>query len=174
VSARIIDGKAIAKKIRAEQAEQVERLVARHGVRPGLAVILVGSNPASRVYVRNKIAACREVGIRSDLIELPSEITQAELLRRIDALNADPGVHGLLIQLPLPAHIEMASVLERIDIEKDVDGFHLYNVGGLVTGNTIFPPCTPFGGQKQREHECIARAGGGPQRRRRGREQHRR
>jgi methylenetetrahydrofolate dehydrogenase (NADP+)/methenyltetrahydrofolate cyclohydrolase len=155
VSARIIDGKAIAKKIRAEQAEQVERLVARHGVRPGLAVILVGSNPASRVYVRNKIAACREVGIRSDLIELPSEITQAELLRRIDALNADPGVHGLLIQLPLPAHIEMASVLERIDIEKDVDGFHLYNVGGLVTGNTIFPPCTPFGVQKLLEHEGI-------------------
>ncbi|HXA91625.1 MAG TPA: bifunctional methylenetetrahydrofolate dehydrogenase/methenyltetrahydrofolate cyclohydrolase FolD [Steroidobacteraceae bacterium] len=155
MSARIIDGKAIAKKIRAEQAEQVERLVARHGVRPGLAVILVGSNPASRVYVRNKIAACREVGIRSDLIELPSEITQAELLRRIDALNADPGVHGLLIQLPLPAHIEMASVLERIDIEKDVDGFHLYNVGGLVTGNTIFPPCTPFGVQKLLEHEGI-------------------
>ena len=155
MSARIIDGKAIAKKIRAEQAEQVERLVARHGVRPGLAVILVGSNPASRVYVRNKIAACREVGIRSDLIELPSEITQAELLRRIDALNADPGVHGLLIQLPLPAHIEMASVLERIAIEKDVDGFHLYNVGGLVTGNTIFPPCTPFGVQKLLEHEGI-------------------
>jgi methylenetetrahydrofolate dehydrogenase (NADP+)/methenyltetrahydrofolate cyclohydrolase len=155
VSARVIDGKAIAKKIRAEQAEQVERLVARHGVRPGLAVILVGSNPASRVYVRNKIAACREVGIRSDLIELPSEITQAELLRRIDALNADPGVHGLLIQLPLPAHIEMASVLERIAIEKDVDGFHLYNVGGLVTGNTIFPPCTPFGVQKLLEHEGI-------------------
>jgi methylenetetrahydrofolate dehydrogenase (NADP+) / methenyltetrahydrofolate cyclohydrolase len=155
VSARIIDGKSIAKKIRAEQAEQVERLVARHGVRPGLAVILVGSNPASRVYVRNKIAACREVGIRSELIELPSEITQAELLRRIDALNADPGVHGLLIQLPLPAHIEMASVLERIAIEKDVDGFHLYNVGGLVTGNTIFPPCTPFGVQKLLEHEGI-------------------
>ena len=155
MSARIIDGKAIAKKIRAEQAEQVERLVARHGVRPGLAVILVGSNPASRVYVRNKIAACREVGIRSDLIELPSEITQAELLRRIDALNADPGVHGLLIQLPLPAHIEMASVLERIAVEKDVDGFHLYNVGGLVTGNTIFPPCTPFGVQKLLEHEGI-------------------
>ena len=155
MSARIIDGKAIAKKIRAEQAEQVERLVARHGVRPGLAVILVGSNPASRVYVRNKIAACREVGIRSDLIELPSEITQAELLRRIDALNADPGVHGLLIQLPLPTHIEMASVLERIAVEKDVDGFHLYNVGGLVTGNTIFPPCTPFGVQKLLEHEGI-------------------
>jgi methylenetetrahydrofolate dehydrogenase (NADP+)/methenyltetrahydrofolate cyclohydrolase len=155
VSARIIDGKAIAKKIRAEQAEQVERLVARHGVRPGISVILVGANPASHVYVRNKIAACREVGIRSDLIELPSEITQVELLRRIDALNADPAVHGILIQLPLPAHIEMASVLERIEIDKDVDGFHLYNVGGLVTGNTIFPPCTPYGVQKLLEHEGI-------------------
>jgi methylenetetrahydrofolate dehydrogenase (NADP+)/methenyltetrahydrofolate cyclohydrolase len=155
VSARIIDGKAIARKIRAEQHDQVERLVARHGLRPGLSVILVGSNPASRVYVRNKIAACREVGIRSDLIELPSEITQAELLKRIDSLNADPTVHGILIQLPLPQHIEMASVLERIAVEKDVDGFHLYNVGGLVTGNTIFPPCTPYGVQKLLEHEGI-------------------
>jgi len=155
VSARIIDGKAIARKIRAEEHAQVERLVARHGLRPGLSVILVGSNPASRVYVRNKIGACREVGIRSDLIELPSEITQAELLRRIDALNTDPAVHGILIQLPLPAHIEMASVLERIAVEKDVDGFHLYNVGGLVTGNTIFPPCTPYGVQKLLEHEGI-------------------
>ena len=155
MSARIIDGKAIARKIRAEEHAQVERLVARHGLRPGLSVILVGSNPASRVYVRNKIGACREVGIRSDLIELPSEITQAELLRRIDALNTDPAVHGILIQLPLPAHIEMASVLERIAVEKDVDGFHLYNVGGLVTGNTIFPPCTPYGVQKLLEHEGI-------------------
>jgi methylenetetrahydrofolate dehydrogenase (NADP+)/methenyltetrahydrofolate cyclohydrolase len=155
VSARIIDGKAIARKIRAEQHDQVERLVARHGLRPGLSVILVGSNPASRVYVRNKIAACREVGIRSDLIEVPSEITQAELLKRIDSLNADPTVHGILIQLPLPQHIEMASVLERIAVEKDVDGFHLYNVGGLVTGNTIFPPCTPYGVQKLLEHEGI-------------------
>src|SRR5581483_3249860 len=155
MSARIIDGKAIARKIRAEQHAQVERLVARHGVRPGLSVLLVGSNAASRVYVRNKIAACREVGIRPDLIELPSEITQPELLRRIDALNADPTVHGILIQLPLPAHIEMASVLERIAVEKDVDGFHLYNVGGLVTGNTIFPPCTPYGVQKLLEHEGI-------------------
>jgi len=154
MSASIIDGKAVARKIRAEIAQRVEQLAAR-GVRPGLTVILVGDDPASRLYVRNKITACREVGIRSDLAELPVEVTQAELLRRIDGLNADPTVHGILVQLPLPRHIEMASVLERIAVDKDVDGFHLYNVGGLVTGNTIFPPCTPFGVQRLLEHEGI-------------------
>ena len=155
MSARIIDGKAVARTIRAELRERIEQMVAREGLRPGLTVILVGADPASQVYVRNKIAACREVGIRSDLIQLPADISQAELLRRIDELNADSQVHGILIQLPLPGHIEMRSVLERISVEKDVDGFHLYNVGGLVTGNTIFPPCTPYGVQKLLEHERI-------------------
>jgi methylenetetrahydrofolate dehydrogenase (NADP+)/methenyltetrahydrofolate cyclohydrolase len=155
MSALIIDGRAVAAAIRAEQRQHIETLVARHGLRPGLTVILVGADPPSQVYVRNKIAACREVGIRSDLIELPASISQAELLGRIDALNADPDVHGILIQLPLPAQIEMRAVLERIAVEKDVDGFHLYNVGGLVTGNTIFPPCTPYGVQKLLEHEGI-------------------
>ena len=155
MSARIIDGKAVARTIRAELRVRIEQMVARDGLRPGLTVILVGADPASQVYVRNKIAACREVGIRSDLIQLPADISQAELLRRIDELNDDPQVHGILIQLPLPAHIEMRSVLERISVEKDVDGFHLYNVGGLVTGNTIFPPCTPYGVQKLLEHERI-------------------
>jgi methylenetetrahydrofolate dehydrogenase (NADP+)/methenyltetrahydrofolate cyclohydrolase len=155
MSALIIDGRAVAAAIRAEQRKHIETLVARHGLRPGLTVILVGADPPSQVYVRNKIAACREVGIRSDLIELPASISQAELLGRIDALNADPDVHGILIQLPLPAQIEMRAVLERIAVEKDVDGFHLYNVGGLVTGNTIFPPCTPYGVQKLLEHEGI-------------------
>jgi methylenetetrahydrofolate dehydrogenase (NADP+) / methenyltetrahydrofolate cyclohydrolase len=155
MSARIIDGKAVARSIRAELRERIEQMVARDGVRPGLTVILVGADPASQVYVRNKIAACREVGIRSDLIQLPADIAQEELLRRIEALNEDPAVHGILIQLPLPAHIEMRSILERISVEKDVDGFHLYNVGGLVTGNTIFPPCTPYGVQKLLEHERI-------------------
>jgi len=155
MSALIIDGRAVARKIRAEQQQRIEQIVARHGTRPGLSVILVGRDPASQVYVRNKIAACREVGIRSDLIELPVDISQADLLKRIDALNADPSVHGILIQLPLPRHVEMPAVLERIAVEKDVDGFHLYNVGGLVTGNTIFPPCTPFGVQKLLEHEGI-------------------
>jgi methylenetetrahydrofolate dehydrogenase (NADP+) / methenyltetrahydrofolate cyclohydrolase len=155
MSALIIDGKAVARKIRAEIAERVEQMVSRDGVRPGLTVILIGADPASQLYVRNKITACREVGIRSELIELPVEVTQAELLRRIDALNADPAVHGILVQLPLPRHIEMPAVLERISADKDVDGFHLYNVGGLVTGNTIFPPCTPYGVQKLLEHEGI-------------------
>ncbi|HTT02585.1 MAG TPA: bifunctional methylenetetrahydrofolate dehydrogenase/methenyltetrahydrofolate cyclohydrolase FolD [Steroidobacteraceae bacterium] len=155
MSARIIDGRTIARKIRAEQRERIEQLAQRHGMRPGLAVILVGVDPASQLYVTNKIAACKEVGIRSDLIELPADVTQAELLRRIDALNADSTVHGILIQLPLPRHVEMRAVLERIAVEKDVDGFHLYNVGGLVTGNTVFPPCTPFGVQKLLEHEGI-------------------
>jgi methylenetetrahydrofolate dehydrogenase (NADP+)/methenyltetrahydrofolate cyclohydrolase len=155
MSARIIDGKGIAKKLRGEHRERVERLVSRHDLRPGLTVILVGADPASQVYVRNKIGACREVGIRSELIELPAEITEADLLKRVDRLNADPAVHGILIQLPLPKHISIRSVLERIAVEKDVDGFHLYNVGGLVTGNTIFPPCTPYGVQKLLEHEGI-------------------
>jgi methylenetetrahydrofolate dehydrogenase (NADP+) / methenyltetrahydrofolate cyclohydrolase len=155
MSAMIIDGKAVARKIRAEQHQRIEQIYARHHVRPGLTVILVGADPASQVYVRNKIAACREVGIHSDLIQLPSEISQSELLKRIDALNDDPAVHGILVQLPLPAHIEIHAVLERISAEKDVDGFNLYNVGGLVTGNTIFPPCTPFGVQKLLEHEGI-------------------
>jgi methylenetetrahydrofolate dehydrogenase (NADP+)/methenyltetrahydrofolate cyclohydrolase len=155
MSARIIDGKTIAKKIREEHAKRVEWLAATHGVRPGLAVILVGEDPVSRVYVRNKISACREVGIRSEMVELPIDITEADLLRRIDDLNADVSVHGILIQLPLPPQVSMRKVLERIPVEKDVDGFHLYNVGGLVTGNTIFPPCTPYGVQKLLEHEAI-------------------
>ncbi len=155
MSARIIDGRAVAKKLKAEIRERVERLVSKHDVRPGLTVILVGDDPASRVYVRNKIAACQDVGIRSERVELPADISEEELLSRIDRLNHDPQVHGILIQLPLPKHIEMAKVLERIDHEKDVDGFHLYNVGGLVTGNTIFPPCTPYGVQKLLEHEGI-------------------
>jgi methylenetetrahydrofolate dehydrogenase (NADP+) / methenyltetrahydrofolate cyclohydrolase len=155
MSARIIDGRAVAKKLKAEIRERVERLVEKHGVRPGLTVILVGDDPASRVYVRNKIAACQDVGIRSERVELRADISEEELLSRIDRLNQDPEVHGILIQLPLPKHIEMAKVLERIDHEKDVDGFHLYNVGGLVTGNTIFPPCTPYGVQKLLEHEGI-------------------
>jgi methylenetetrahydrofolate dehydrogenase (NADP+)/methenyltetrahydrofolate cyclohydrolase len=155
MSAIVIDGRSVARKIREQERQRIEQLVARHGVRPGLSVVLVGADPASQVYVRNKIAASREVGIRSDFIQLPADISQAELLKRIDALNADATVHGILVQLPLPHHIDIHSVLERISAEKDVDGFNLYNVGGLVTGNTIFPPCTPFGVQKLLEHEGI-------------------
>jgi methylenetetrahydrofolate dehydrogenase (NADP+)/methenyltetrahydrofolate cyclohydrolase len=155
MSARIIDGKAIAAKIKEEQKQRVLRLQQQHGVRPGLAVILVGNDPASQVYVRNKVTACKLVGIRSELVELPVTATQDQLMSRIDALNTDPAIHGILVQLPLPPQIDVHSVLERIDFHKDVDGFHLYNVGGLVTGNTVFPPCTPYGVQKILEHENI-------------------
>ena len=155
MSARIIAGKAIAAKIKEEQKQRILRLQQQHGVRPGLAVILVGTDPASQVYVRNKVTACKLVGIRSELVELPVTATQDQLMSRIDALNTDPTIHGILVQLPLPPQIDVHSVLERIDFHKDVDGFHLYNVGGLVTGNTVFPPCTPYGVQKILEHENI-------------------
>jgi methylenetetrahydrofolate dehydrogenase (NADP+) / methenyltetrahydrofolate cyclohydrolase len=155
MSARIIDGKAIAAKIRGEQKQRILRLQQQHGVRPGLAVILIGNDAASQVYVRNKVTACKDVGIRSELVEMPVTTTQDQLLSRIDALNTDPTIHGILVQLPLPPQIDVHSVLERIDFHKDVDGFHLYNVGGLITGNTVFPPCTPYGVQKILEHEQI-------------------
>ena len=155
MAAKIIDGKAIAHKLRAEYHDRVESLRVQHGVTPGLAVILVGDNPASRSYVRGKISGCKEVGIRSELIEMPATASEAQLLERIDQLNADPATHGILVQLPLPPHIRVASVVERISVEKDVDGFHLYNMGGLVTGNTVFSPCTPYGVQKILEHEHI-------------------
>jgi methylenetetrahydrofolate dehydrogenase (NADP+)/methenyltetrahydrofolate cyclohydrolase len=155
VTARIIDGRAVARKLRAEYAVRVERLKSAHGVQPGIAVILVGDNPASQVYVRNKILACKESGIHSELYHMPLATPEPKLLARIDSLNTDPRVHGILVQLPLPPHINVAHVLERIAVAKDVDGFHLYNVGGLVTGNTVFPPCTPFGVQKLLEHEHV-------------------
>jgi methylenetetrahydrofolate dehydrogenase (NADP+)/methenyltetrahydrofolate cyclohydrolase len=153
--AKIIDGKAIAKKLRAEYHSRVDQLRSRYSLTPALAVILVGDNPASQSYVRNKIAGCKEVGIRSELIELPASATEEQLLAQIDRLNDDVTIHGILVQLPLPAHIRVSSVLERISVEKDVDGFHLYNMGGLVTGNTVFSPCTPYGVQKILEHENI-------------------
>ena len=159
MTARIIDGKAVARKLRAEYRVRVDRLVRERGVRPGLAVILVGDNAASRVYVRNKVRACEDTGIRSELIELPADTAEGRLLAEIDRLIADPGTHGVLVQLPLPAHIAMRRVLERISVDKDVDGFHLYNVGGLMTGTTVFPPCTPFGVQKLLEHEKVEIAG---------------
>jgi methylenetetrahydrofolate dehydrogenase (NADP+)/methenyltetrahydrofolate cyclohydrolase len=155
MTAKIIDGKAIAKKLRAEYHSRVDQLRSRYSLTPALAVILVGDNPASQSYVRNKIAGCKEVGIRSELIELPATATEEQLLEQIDRLNDDVTIHGILVQLPLPAHIRVSSVLERISVEKDVDGFHLYNMGGLVTGSTVFSPCTPYGVQKILEHENI-------------------
>jgi len=159
MTARIIDGKAVAKKLRAEYKARIAKLVASHGLTPGLAVILVGQNPASQLYVSNKVRACEDVGIRSERIVMPADVSQDKLLAEIDRLNDDPTVHGILVQLPLPAHIEVSSVLERISAAKDVDGFHLYNVGGLLTGSTVFPPCTPYGVQKLLEHENVEIAG---------------
>ncbi|HUY02175.1 MAG TPA: tetrahydrofolate dehydrogenase/cyclohydrolase catalytic domain-containing protein, partial [Rhodocyclaceae bacterium] len=115
------------------------------GVTPGLAVIMIGDNAASQVYVRNKIRACHDIGIFSDAHLLPATASQAEVLKLIDQLNADPSIHGILVQLPLPPQLDLHIVIERIALEKDVDGFSLYNVGGLVSGGTVFPPCTPYG-----------------------------
>jgi methylenetetrahydrofolate dehydrogenase (NADP+)/methenyltetrahydrofolate cyclohydrolase len=154
LSAKIIDGKEVAASLRRELKTRVAAL-SRAGIVPGLAVILVGEDPASAVYVRNKIHACEAVGIRSFSHRLDASTTTAELVALIERLNADPQVHGVLVQLPLPKHIDMRRVLEAIDANKDVDGFHLYNVGGLVLGETAFPPCTPFGVVKLLEYANI-------------------
>jgi len=144
MSAKIIDGKDIARRVRDEWRIRADKLKAA-GVTPGLAVIMLGDNAASQVYVRNKIKACHDIGIFSDAHLLPATASQAEVLKLIDRLNADPRIHGLLVQLPLPPQLDVHTVIERIALEKDVDGFSLYNVGGLVTGGTVFPPCTPYG-----------------------------
>jgi methylenetetrahydrofolate dehydrogenase (NADP+)/methenyltetrahydrofolate cyclohydrolase len=159
MTARVIDGKAVARKLRQQYQGRVDRLRDTHGISPGLAVILVGSNSASRLYVSNKVRACEEIGIRSERIEFPADVDEALLLGEIDRLNADPETHGILVQLPLPSHIAMRRILERISVSKDVDGFHLYNVGGLLTGSTIFPPCTPYGVQQLLLHENVEIAG---------------
>jgi methylenetetrahydrofolate dehydrogenase (NADP+)/methenyltetrahydrofolate cyclohydrolase len=154
-TARIIDGKAIAAEIRVGYTERINALRARRGVVPGLAVILVGDDPASALYVSNKIRACQTTGVRSFEHRLARSASTAEIVLLIQALNHDPQVHGILVQLPLPPHVDMRTVLESIDVAKDVDGFHLYNVGGLVVGNTIFSPCTPYGVMQLFEHERI-------------------
>ncbi|MCD2453316.1 bifunctional methylenetetrahydrofolate dehydrogenase/methenyltetrahydrofolate cyclohydrolase FolD [Methylicorpusculum oleiharenae] len=154
MSAIIIDGKKIALEVRKSWKERVDRLKQR-GILPGLAVIIVGNNPASQVYVRNKIKACHEVGIHSELIDLPEDVSETQLLMTIENLNQTPIINGILVQLPLPKHIDVNKVLETISVEKDVDGFHLYNLGALMSGNTIFPPCTPFGVQCLLEYSNI-------------------
>jgi methylenetetrahydrofolate dehydrogenase (NADP+) / methenyltetrahydrofolate cyclohydrolase len=159
VSAKIIDGVAVARKIREECRSRVHALQAKTGLVPGLAVIIVGENPASLLYVRNKLKACEEIGIRSYRFDFPAAVAQAEVVQRINALNEDPNVHGILVQLPLPPSFDLMRILEAISIDKDVDGFHLYNVGGLVLGDTVFPPCTPYGVVKLLEHEGIALEG---------------
>ena len=145
MSARILDGKAIAADIRAGIKQQVNALVAAGGRQPGLAVVLVGDNPASRVYVRNKSAACAEVGFHSEMHLLDADVPQADLLALIDTLNAREAIDGILVQLPLPDHIDEEQVIERILPTKDVDGFHPYNVGRLALRMPLLRPCTPKG-----------------------------
>lgn len=151
MTAQLIDGKAIAAKVREQWKQRADTLKAQ-GVLPGLAVIIVGDNPASRVYVRNKVKACHDIGLHSELIELPEDTSEKMLLERITNLNMDSDIHGILVQLPLPKQIDVDKVLKTISAEKDVDGFHLYNLGSLVTGNTVFPPCTPYGVMAMLEH----------------------
>ena len=145
MTARILDGKALAAQVTAKVRDEVAARIAKGGSVPGLAVILVGEHAASQVYVRNKRRTTDEVGMRSFSIDLPESTTQAELLARVDRLNADPAVHGILVQLPLPRHVDPEGVIERIDPRKDVDGFHPYNIGRLVLKMPTLRPCTPYG-----------------------------
>lgn len=155
--AQIISGKDIAKSIREELKVKADELIAK-GVTPGLAVVLVGEDPASQIYVRAKGKACDKLGIYSDTIKLPAETSEDELLKLIDKLNADTKIHGILVQLPLPKHIDENKVLMAIDPEKDVDGFHPVNVGRMLVGDECFLPCTPHGVQ-----ELLVRSGNDPE-----------
>ena len=158
MTAKIIDGLALAHRLRATMRSRAIAL-AEMGHRPGLAVVLVGDDAASTVYVRNKMRACGECGIASRRHHLPTTATEAEVMSLIGELNAESEVHGILVQLPLPPHIDVRRVIESISVDKDVDGFHLYNVGALVLGQSIFPPCTPFGVQLLLETAGIEVAG---------------
>ncbi|MCM3586384.1 bifunctional methylenetetrahydrofolate dehydrogenase/methenyltetrahydrofolate cyclohydrolase FolD [Mesobacillus maritimus] len=140
----IIDGKEIAKKRKGEIAQQVE-VLKKSGITPGLAVVLVGDNQASRTYVRNKQKTCKELGMHSVLIEYAEDLPEEELLGKIDELNQDESIHGILVQLPLPAHISEMKVIEAISPDKDVDGFHPINIGRMMIGQDSFLPCTPYG-----------------------------
>ena len=155
MSARIIDGKAIAKQYRAEFAIRVDRLKSR-GILPGLAVVIVGDDPASQVYVRNKALASGAIGMHSEVHALSADTTEAHLISFVKSLNANEAIHGILVQLPLPKHIQSRAIIESIAPEKDVDGFHYFNVGSLFMGEPAFYPCTPFGVMKMLDHEAIA------------------
>ena len=158
MAAQILDGKSLAAQIRTQVKRKVAAL-AQRGIRPGLAVVLAGDDPASRVYVRNKVRACEETGVRSTLLELPASVTEDELLRRVEALNADPLVHGILVQLPLPGQVDAAKVLGAVSPAKDVDGFHEANLGALLAGRPRLVPCTPAGVMRLLEHAQIPLAG---------------
>ncbi|MBB1074593.1 bifunctional methylenetetrahydrofolate dehydrogenase/methenyltetrahydrofolate cyclohydrolase FolD [Rhodoferax sp. 4810] len=148
--AQIIDGVALSKQLRLDVTERARALKAR-GITPGLAVILVGDNPASQVYVRNKVKGCEDCGFHSVLEKYDADLSEAELLARIATLNADPAIHGILVQLPVPKHIDATKVIEAISPTKDVDGFHVASAGALMTGLPGFWPCTPYGCMKMLE-----------------------
>jgi methylenetetrahydrofolate dehydrogenase (NADP+)/methenyltetrahydrofolate cyclohydrolase len=158
MTAKIIDGVAISKKLRADYAYRVTQLKAK-GITPGLAVVIVGHNPASQVYVRNKHKACQDIGMHSEVHELNEHATEAMLLQFVEGLNNNPAIHGILVQLPLPSHIDEEKVIELIKPEKDVDGFHPYNVGRLMIGEPTLRSCTPYGVMKMFEHENISLEG---------------
>ncbi len=150
MTAQLIDGKALSTQLRSEVSERVAALKTQ-GITPGLAVILVGDNPASQVYVRNKVKACEDTGMHSVLETYGANMSEADLLARVQALNADSSIHGILVQLPLPAHIDAHKVIEAISPAKDVDGFHMVSAGALMTGLPGFLPCTPYGCMKMLE-----------------------
>ena len=156
--AKIIDGKSLAAALRASLKSRIDALAAR-GVRPGLAAILAGDDPASRVYVRNKARACDDTGVRSEIHELPENVSERALLERIAQLNADRPVHGVLVQLPLPRHLDAHRVLDAVSPAKDVDGFHAVNLGALVQGRPGFVPGTPAGVMRLIEHAGVDLAG---------------
>ena len=153
-SAQLIDGVALSGQLRAQVAQAAAALTQR-GVRPGLAVILVGEDPASQVYVRNKVKACQEAGLHSVFEKFDASLTESELLARIEALNADKAIHGILVQMPLPGHIDPQRVIETISTAKDVDGFSTLSAGELMTGAPGFNPCTPYGCMKLIESTGI-------------------
>jgi methylenetetrahydrofolate dehydrogenase (NADP+)/methenyltetrahydrofolate cyclohydrolase len=150
MTAQLIDGNALSQQLRAQVAADTQTLKAQ-GLTPGLAVVLVGDNPASQVYVRNKVKACHDAGLHSVLEKYDATMTEAELLARVEALNNDASIHGILVQLPLPAHIDAQKVIEAISPAKDVDGFHIASAGALMTGMPGFWPCTPYGCMKMLE-----------------------
>ncbi|MDP3044073.1 MAG: bifunctional methylenetetrahydrofolate dehydrogenase/methenyltetrahydrofolate cyclohydrolase FolD [Bacillota bacterium] len=159
MAAHILDGKAIATQIRSELVREAGSFAAQRGAPPGLAVVLVGDNPASQTYVRNKEHACQEVGIRSTVHRLPADTQMDDLLRLLDQLNGDEGIHGVLVQLPLPDHLDARAVTRAIRPEKDVDGFHPLNVGKLQIGEPCLTPCTPSGVIANLERSGIDIAG---------------
>ena len=154
-SARRIDGRALADQVRSEVTLAVQELKKKN-ITPGLAVVIVGDDPASHIYVRNKAIACEKVGMHSEVIRLPADISQNELLEKIRGLNDDSSIHGILVQLPIPDHLDENAVIATIDPNKDVDGFHVINAGHLLVGDPQVKPCTPYGIMRMLEHEGVS------------------